>query len=188
VIGRTPLYPPVHRVARNASHDIDLLMKRLLELGYRRIGFAIANRIEEWSCNQWGAQFWMHFHSTRLYDIVPCFFHPDFGPESEKKFIQWLKINKPDAVICSGAIFKTWLANLGYSVPKDIGLAEIDVTSDPETADWSGTAFNIKDISTAAVDIVVAQMQNNEFGIPPFQKLVLISGSWVAGKTLRAKS
>ena len=188
VIGQTPLYPPIHRVASNVSYDIDLLMKRLLKLGYRRIGIAISNRTEEWSCNQWGARFWLHFYSTKLFDVVPCFFYLDFGPESEKKFSRWLKKNKPDVLICGSVMYKTWLAKLGFSVPKDIGLVEIDVTSDPETHDWSGLDRHNKDISIAAVDLVVAQMQNNEFGIPPFQKLILVPGSWVDGKTTRAKS
>jgi len=185
VIGRTPLYPPIHRMDWDISYNTDLIIKRLPELGYRRIGFTISNRIEEWTCNQYGAQFWLHFHSTRLLDIVPCFFHPDFGPESEKKFGQWLEKYKPDALICGSVMFKAWLAKLGLSVPKDIGLAKIDVSTDPETHDWSGIDRHIKDNSITAVDLVVAQMQNNEFGIPPFQKLVLVRGSWVDGKTLR---
>ena len=48
--------------------------------------------------------------------------------------------------------------------------------------------FNVKEIGAAAVDTVTGLMQNNEFGIPPFQKLVLIPGKYVDGTTLRTRS
>jgi len=187
-IGKTPLYPPLHRVDGYDSLNIILIIKSLTERGYRRIGFTISRRSEELSQHEYPAQFWQHFHAINPSEKVPAFFHPDFGPKSEKKFSQWLKKYKPDVLICGSVMYKTWLAKLGFSVPKDIGLVEIDVTSDPETHDWSGLDRHNKDISIAAVDLVVAQMQNNEFGIPPFQKLVLVPGSWVDGKTTRAKS
>jgi LacI family transcriptional regulator len=185
VLGRTPQHPPIHHVARDSLHEIDLLMQRLQEFGYRRIGFAVSSRMEELSCNQWGAQFWRHAQVGRACEVLPCFFHAGLGPEVEAAFRRWFAENSPDVLLCGSVVFRTWLARMGLSVPRDVGLAEIDVTSDPRTADWAGVAVNVEGLSAAAVDLVAAQLQNNEYGLPRFQKLVLIPGRFVEGKTLR---
>jgi hypothetical protein len=38
------------------------------------------------------------------------------------------------------------------------------------------------------VDMVVGQLHRNEFGVPPFQKCMFISGTWVNGPTVRSQN
>jgi len=72
---------------------------------------------------------------------------------------------------------------MDLSVPGDIGLVHLDRTFDLEA--YAGMQQNNEHIGRAAVDMVIGQLQRNEFGVPPFQKSVLITGTWIPGPTVR---
>ena len=49
---------------------------------------------------------------------------------------------------------------------------------------WAGIDQQAKEVGAATVDLVVTQLQNNEFGLPKHPKTMNIDGIWREGNTL----
>ena len=60
-------------------------------------------------------------------------------------------------------------------------LAHLDLTA--ELPGCSGIDQNNERVGAAGVDLVVEQLQSNDFGLPENPKTVLIEGRWVPGTT-----
>ena len=51
----------------------------------------------------------------------------------------------------------------------------------PEDESFAGIDQAHEQIGSTVVDLIVAQVNRNERGVPPYSKMVLIEGSWVDG-------
>ncbi len=72
------------------------------------------------------------------------------------------------------------------SAPNDVGFATLGWS---ETApEQTGIRQNWAKVAAAAIDLVIAQLQRNDRGIPDFPKTTLIEGTWMPGTTVRASS
>lgn len=103
--------------------------------------------------------------------------------ESKKIFMQWVKRNKPDVIIAIEREVSTWLREGGLRVPEDIGLALLD--RHEEEPWYAGIDQQHGLVGAAAVDLVTAQLNRNERGLPTSMKIVNVSGRWVNGPTVR---
>jgi LacI family transcriptional regulator len=74
------------------------------------------------------------------------------------------------------------LEGMGLRVPEDIGYASIDLVH--ADSPWSGIDQQAHEVGAATVDLVVTQLQNNEFGLPKSPKSVFLDGVWREGNTL----
>jgi len=178
-LGHAPFQPTLHRVIPDGIYNAALCLKQLQEIGYRRVGLALPAQAQEWTHS-----FIAHYPNVGVHNL-PQLLIPAFNTQGERLFSQYVKRYRPDALMCSGAGFKTWLEKLGLNVPADIGLAEVDVTADPETRAWSGIDIHADRLAISAVDLLVAELQNNRMGLPPFPKKIVIEGQWVGGATVR---
>ena len=78
---------------------------------------------------------------------------------------------------------EAWLAERGRSVPRDVGLVSLDVTS--VHADWSGVEQHSEEIGRAAVDLLFSKLQAGERGIPRLPRTLQVHAHWHDGRTLR---
>jgi LacI family transcriptional regulator len=76
-----------------------------------------------------------------------------------------------------------WVAELGMSVPQDVGLVHLDCSN--ETGGLSGINAQPEVIGAAAVDLLVGQLHAYEYGIPRREKIISVSGHWTPGHSLR---
>ena len=97
----------------------------------------------------------------------------------------WLRRSKPDAIFTDCSNLTRLLANCGYAVPKDIGLAATSVLDGGAS---SGIDQNSKEIGKAAIQLLISLINHNERGIPDICRELLIEGRWVDGDTLPAKN
>lgn len=75
----------------------------------------------------------------------------------------------------------------GHAVPDDIGYACLDLPA-AQDAGIAGIDQLPRLVAAAAVDLVITQLQSNEFGVPHQPKIVQLDGCWRDGKTLRART
>ena len=75
-----------------------------------------------------------------------------------------------------------WLRNLGARVPRDTGFVNLVRRPAEKVA---GVDNNSRVIGASAIDLIAAQLERNEFGIPAVPKVVHIRGEWVTGDTVR---
>ena len=70
-------------------------------------------------------------------------------------------------------------------MPADVGLVHLDWSRD--VAPLAGLDSDPETVGEAATDLLVGQLQANEFGIPKHEKIVAVRGHWVPGISVRRR-
>lgn len=174
-----------HEINPDAYFNLNLALENLYRLGYRRIGLLMSD--------------WLMVSTEYLYDAAYLEFlerHSDVprlrrcpGNKPKSALLspdlirEWIRKERPDAIVCSHGKVKEVLHSIGIRVPEDVGLCHLHLAED--VAGWSGIDHQPQAIASAAIDLVTAHLQRNEFGLPVAAKEVLIKGRWVTGATTR---
>ena len=171
------IQPSVLNVVTNHHfHSMNLMLLRLLEMGYRRIGLGVGDDWDEKVENAWlGGLKLAHWKNPELVPIPP-FAHHTGTLET------WLRRYRPDVVVSNDEVGRE-IEDLGYSIPDDIGFASLD-KRDPEDTIISGLNENSFYIGQKAVDVLVGLLHRGERGIPKVPTRLLVESTWVQGKTL----
>lgn len=178
-IGNSLVTPRLHRVTHHQFHGMQLVVETLRKKGYRRIGLALEEFVDEkvehtWTSCVTGCQF-----RWPPKERVPIL----IGDHSPAKMHIWVSRHRPDVVVgIDGAIDA--LLQAGFSVPGDVSFAHLSLPSTPfARLKLSGLDQNWRIAAAAAVDLVVAQIYRNEQGIPTEPKTIMVEGRWVEGRT-----
>jgi LacI family transcriptional regulator len=177
------IQPSVLNVVTNHHfHSISLMLSKLLELGYRRIGLYVPAIWDEKVENAWlGGLTLAYKKYPELIQIPPGQDETVRGEILGK----WMHKYKPDVVVSYDAM-KEHIESLGYSIPKDIGFASLAV--DPDNMLISGINENDFYIGQKAMDMLVGLLHRGERGVPLIPTRLLIESTWVPGSTLREQS
>lgn len=179
VIGLGYARPALHRVHHHHYLGMMTVMRHLKKLGYKRIGFYGGSVINERMFSAWSASFLAH-HPLPLKQASDLLcLRRETG---RVDFQQWFDRVRPEAVIEGGHQVRDWLEGIAR-VPEEIGVATLGWR--PDRAEISGVDQQADVLGAAAVDLLVAQEQQNERGIPQHPKMVMTEGEWHAGETLR---
>ena len=185
-LGNSLTSRPVHSVSPNTFVNMSTLFSHLLALGYRRIGFCehlFGTAITQGAA--WGGYL---FHQQRLApeNRIPPLTGLDVGTHEqacEQKFVDWVRTHKPDCIISGFLHPMAWLKRMKIAVPEKIGLAHYRLADD--TPGWSGIDPSPEAMGAAAVDLLSAHIQRNEYGTPTITKHMKFAGDWVEGETTR---
>lgn len=181
VIGLGFARPALHRVHHHHYLGMMMAMRRLKKQGYRRIGFVCGSTINERMFGAWTASFLTH-HPLPLRQASDL-----MHVRRELKrtdFLQWLKSAKLDALIDAGHLTWDWLE--GIAIPEQLGYATLGWRGD--RSEIAGVDQQAEVLGAAAVDLLVAQYQQNERGIPEHPKMIMTEGIWQEGTTLKRRS
>lgn len=153
------------------------------EKGFKRIGFVYSEKIER----DVNYRFLSGFQSVNLQNKEKGIPPHGFSGKSLNKnlFSKWLTKYKPEVVVSYWNTVYSVLIELGYRVPADISWVTLDWNEN--NSDCSGIDQNGKLVGSAAVDLVVSQINSYEMGIHKYCRGVVIEGTWKRGKTLIAK-
>lgn len=183
-ISHTLVRPLVHRASHGHYNGMFLALRHLRHHGYRRIGFATRLEQSERVGSSWLAALLVYQQSIPESQRVP----PLLPPVPTKAvmdvaaFEKWFRTHKPDAVVSNLSNLLDILRTMGFRVPEDVGFASLDLTNKDDP--WSGVDQQAMDVGAAALDLVVTQLQNNEFGLPKYPRTVYLDGLWREGNTL----
>ncbi|MDQ8208288.1 LacI family DNA-binding transcriptional regulator [Coraliomargarita sp. SDUM461003] len=97
--------------------------------------------------------------------------------------LQAIRLEKPDVVITNQSEFYDILHDAGFSIPRELGLVHLDWHC--ALANIAGMRQNNRVVGSAGVDLVVGQLQKNEFGSQEFPKVVQIESIWVDGPSVK---
>lgn len=183
-LGLTLQSPGVHRVAEDHYSASINAMDRLIERGYRRIGFVFSTiddspRVgERWT----GAYLRQQLRLSPENRLPMHFYHS--GPEHLRNFETWFRQHRPDAILATHArALIGWLKALGVRVPQDVGVATL-VNDHPEEG-WSGMHCPAAKLGGLAVEMLIGLMTRAETGLPTDPHEVLLRADWIEGNTLR---
>lgn len=183
VVGVRTTRPKLH-CASNDQYATSLdSFQEAISLGYRRPGLVIERKVDENLNGRFSAGFLMgQLQLPVAARIPPC----DFNREDPKSFGQWFRKQRPDVIITLHAELKTWLPEMGFEVPGNVGLIHLDRTVD--MTDWAGMNQNNDHVGVAALDMLVGALHRAELGIPTFAKSMMIESDWVPGDTVSRKA
>lgn len=167
----------LHLVTNHHTQTMDLVIAKLVELGYRRPGYCILP-----SSDVGGNYIWIS-RLLYLYSKYPELTQIPRLPSIESAALaKWLKKYKPDVIIGFN-IYLSDIEKLGYKVPQDIGFVSLAVdTRDPRI---SGANENDSLIGKTALDVLVGMIHRSERGVPEVPIRTLVDSTWFPGKTLR---
>ena len=96
----------------------------------------------------------------------------------------WMKKNQPDAILTDNKQLPSLLSDLGYSIPRDVGIA---TTTTHDTPIDAGIDQNPLEVGRAAVRTLVSLINEHHFGIPEIRNQILVEGKWIDGSMLPSR-
>ncbi|MFM8335506.1 MAG: substrate-binding domain-containing protein [Opitutaceae bacterium] len=179
--GLTVTHPPVHRVVSSHYEDMHLVLHELERRSYRRIGLVLSEALSARVDRAWLAAFLLHQNDRPPEQRVPALITR--STREEAGFVEWLQAHRPDAILFSDQPIPEWIEAQRIRVPRDLGLVHLDWSR--ECAPLAGLDSDPETVGAAATDLLVGQLQANEYGIPRHEKIVAVRGHWVAGNSVR---
>jgi LacI family transcriptional regulator len=183
-IGYSLPSPDLHRACCHQYQSILLLAQRLYEAGYVRVGIAMNREQDDRVHHHWRAghlaahSLWGEGDGGELMLLTNVW--------TQETFESWLKRAAPDAIITIGSNAAEWLDALGVHVPRDLGVANIDLR--PDMNDVTGIDQNSLQVGAAAFDLLISLLHRSERGVPSIPRVSLVHGTFVQGRTTRRAS
>jgi len=171
VIGLGYARPALHRVHHHHFLGMMTALRRLRKQGHKRIGFYCGSTINERMFRAWSASFLAHHPLAKPGDLLALRESP-----SQHDFLAWVKAEKPEVVMDGGHIIKDWLK----TIPEARRPRHVTLGWRADHADVAGIDQQADVLGAAAVDLLVAQYQQNERGIPEAPRIVMTEGVWRA--------
>lgn len=177
--GRSLRKPCCHIVTADQVANMMLAFENVLQRGYKRIGLIAPPRETWWHLFEAG-----YLRSQQF--VPPNQRLPILAPESGasiglKRLKDWLKAERPDAIITVHPELPGLLKKAGYRVPEDIGLAAMSIL---DTEVDAGIYQNSEEVGRVAVLLLISLLNDNDYGVPAKFREVLIKGDWVDGSCL----
>jgi len=181
-MGRRNKILDVDFVSSDHFSNMTSALDGLQELGYRRIAFLTLERLAGLQDKRYLAAY-LGWHSPRR-PLAPWIAKGEGWDSATLKL--WMDKNKPDAVITDDHTLLNRFSELGFSLPRDLGFAHLDLDVRWGTK-VSGIQQNNHDVGVAAVELLTGLVVRNDLGLPQRPHAHLVEGAWVAGDTTRTQ-
>ena len=169
VIGLGFARPALHRVHHHHYLGMMTTMRMLRKKGLRRIGFYCGSTINERMFRAWSSSFLAHHPLAKVASLLALRKTP-----SKADFLEWIKKTNPEVVIDGGHVVMEWLKDLPTA--KRPQLVTLGWRADyPQVP---GIDQQPEVLGAAAIDLLVAQYQQNEKGVPKAPRIVMTEGFW----------
>jgi DNA-binding LacI/PurR family transcriptional regulator len=179
-MGYSLVRPKLHRAVHRHIESLRLVLQKLRHLGYRRIGLAVYETQDRRNDFNWSTAYAGYQITLPAKERIPIFY---LDGDVDSKFSKWLKIAKPDAILSGNVGILDTIHNAGLSVPEDVGVAILDHSESDKGV--AGIDQQPELVGAAAVDMIVAQINRNERGLPVSPRQISTEGIWIPGKSVR---
>lgn len=177
-------YPSLHRASTNMMLGIGEATRVLRERGYRRIGMAVTEWVDQRAQHIYSGAMLYFYQGVPEAERLPIlWFERQALAEGEVFFRKWMGAYRPEAMITFDSYVPLWLERMGLRIPEDVGLVVHDWAESMRPL--AGIDHRREEVAAAAVDLVATQLLHNERGVPEVPRQVLIPPRWVDGKSLR---
>jgi LacI family transcriptional regulator len=175
---------PALSFACTDHHIITLrAFEKAIELGYKRPGLVLDDMIDQLVEGRFSAGYLTGQGTLPAKRRLKPFFQVNAATSNPDPFRKWVETEKPDVIFTLYNIVRSWLEDLGYHVPNDVGLVQLEWRKD--RPNWAGMNQHNDLSGEAAVDMIISMIHGNESGVPASPRATLIGGSWVAGDTVK---
>ncbi len=167
-----------------SSHQMEITreaVRRLYDLGYRRIGLAVGEREEIYLRNAFTAGYYVEVELHPDMRHLPPLLLPagastqDIAP----LLARWAKAHEIEVIASNWAEVPEALRLQGRCVPRDIVVASLD--HNPNRGANAGMRQNHRTVGERAVEQLAILMRTNQRGFGRPHNNTLIEGDWVDG-------
>jgi LacI family transcriptional regulator len=173
--------PALHCVCSNHYRSMVALLTRLRERGYRRPGLCLERGRDERTQRRFSAAFRSFQENESDVETVPLLITAQERRKDE--FVAWFRRHKPDVVIGHFTDAIEWMEELGAVVPDTAGFASLNLLY--KTRPCAGLDQQPRELGARAAELLIAQLQRNESGVPDCPTTTTIPARWVDGPTVR---
>jgi LacI family transcriptional regulator len=157
--------------------------EKAIELGYNRPGLVLDKTIDNLVEHRFSAGYRCGQEQLPKARQLRPFFDVEAATDNPRLFEKWLDREKPDVIFTLYNIVRHWLNDLGYSVPKDIGLIQLEWRA--KHPEWAGMNQHNDITGETAIDMLIGMIHRGESSISEFPRATLIGPTWVDGKTVK---
>lgn len=171
-----------HMIGNDQMRSSELAVRRMLQLGYRRIGYVSAFAPETSTDGNFRMGYLRGMETAGRASLAPLLVADRLDASAVAQVKSWLKKEKPDAILTSVPELHGALRQLKIDVPKSVGLAATSVR-DGGAID-AGIDQNPIEIGRVAAQTLVAEINRQERGMPEHCRRILVESKWVDGSSL----
>lgn len=179
-------HTPLHTVCSDHYRSMLDALQQVRYLGYRRPGLFLVKPEEErlhycWS-NRWASAFLGYQHSESGIGKVP----PLIAKTLEREpFQAWFLRYKPDVVLGHVNEAIDWMQETGARVPETHGFVCLNLALKDRPC--AGLELQAQLLAARGIELLIAQIQHNQFGMTNSPSATMLPGEWRAGPTVRAQ-
>lgn len=170
--------PPLHCVCCNHYRSMVALLTRLHERGYRRPGLFLERGRDDRTQRRFSAAFRSFQESEAGIEPVPLLLTEQ--EQRKDEFVAWFRRFKPDVVVGHFTAAIDWMEEIGAPAT---GFASLNVLY--KTRPCAGLDQQPRELGARAAELLIAQLQRNERGVPEWPTTTTIPARWVEGPTVR---
>ncbi len=171
-----------HRVCHDHYGNMDMLLKRIHELGYKRIGLLITKELDS-HLNHLSTSRYLAFQQTEKLPRLPIFMPGRREDYRAEDFQKWFEKNRPEIVIttCEPIFRNGFFEDAGLEIPRDLAVVKVNINRN--TKNVSGIDEESENVGITAIDILAQLLFQNEQGLPQKPISALVPGKWVEAGT-----
>jgi DNA-binding LacI/PurR family transcriptional regulator len=156
-------------------------IRRLMEDGFKRIGFACPRRMDNRSSNRFSGAYMSMMH--RSFGKLPMPMFLDEADQGNREaFLDWYDKNRPEVILAGGrSIYYKYLVSAGIKVPETVQF--VSLHSEYLRSPVAGISQNGEAVGGVAIDHLVAMIQRFKVGLESYPKTTTILGRWVEGES-----
>ncbi|MGD0015118.1 MAG: LacI family DNA-binding transcriptional regulator [Bryobacteraceae bacterium] len=173
-------HPALHSVCSDHYRSMMTTLQRLHALGYRRPGLVLTQHHDARLLYRWEAAFQVYHNHHDVFSWLPPLIVPEI---TRSNFVPWFESAKPDVVLCHRAEAIEWMQSCGASVPRTHGFCCLNIMVN--VVPCAGLDLQPWLLGVRGVELLIAQIHRNEYGVPEIPSTTTIPAAWVDGPTLR---
>lgn len=173
-------HPALHSVCPDHYRSLLSALQRLANLGYAQPGLFLQKHHDERLQYRWAAAFRAFQESRPGANSVPPLIVDEITPES---FLKWFRRYKPDVVLGHYPEALEWMESAGANIPETHGFVCLNAIV--KARPCAGLDLQPRTLGGCATELLIAQLQRNETGIPLFPTTTTIPARWIDGPTIR---
>jgi LacI family transcriptional regulator len=174
-------HPALHSVCSDHYRSMMMTLERLHALGYRRPGLVLTRHLDERLLYRWEAAFQAYHNHHAVFSWLPPLILPEVN---RREFTAWFEKVKPDVVLSHRADMIEWMESCGASVPRTHGFCCLNIMVN--VVPCAGLDLQPWLLGVRGVEMLIAQIHRNEYGVPELPSTTTIPAAWVDGPTLRS--
>lgn len=183
-VGHVLAATPLHRVAFNYTKSVPMALRRLFELGYRRIAVIVSNAYDKKVNNGW--LYPLYYEQQQPWGrqwIKSCIYSGSEASDRDR-VRAWIEEEQPDVILGE---YLAWhvIRDMGWTIPRDVAFATFDRSADHP--DIGGICQCHDILGVMAAEMLATHVTQNERGLSATPKLVVIEGKWRDGESVPSR-